>query len=109
MSERLQRIAETILARIKPQCVDTDDSETTDCEYCNRAVLKLPNWYLRYRGHDLEDSVKEAFSSLKAFRRTNELQRAILTTVVDDTPDLLSLDFVSVFQKLQGLQISPPL
>jgi hypothetical protein len=99
-------MANVVVARIQPHCGDTSDPATTSCKYLNNVTLELPKWYLRFRGHALEDAIKEAFPSLRAAKNTNQLQSLILSTIVDDSPTLLSEDFLSVFLELQNLRSS---
>ena len=55
------------------------------------------------KGEELEKSVKETFAPLKDYRE--ELKLEIMKKVVDDLPDLLSSDFLTIFREIQNYQL----
>ena len=56
------------------------------------------------QGHHLEAKLKESFPPLKRFnKKDNHLKSEILLKVVDDVPQLLSKDFILLFQEIQNI------
>lgn len=102
--KRLQYVADAVVALIAPHCPQPAETELIDCHYCNGKTIKLPTWYLRMRGHDLEASIKEAFPEVAKFISKGQatLKKRILATIVDDCPMLLSKDFCTLMLSIQN-------
>jgi hypothetical protein len=97
-----QLVVDRILARIKPDESESPDCEMLPCQYLCGSILQLPKWFLHMNGHALETSLKNAFPPLKRFQKEGDLKWEIVRKVVDDTPNLLSQDFVDLFTEIQG-------
>jgi ABC-type branched-subunit amino acid transport system ATPase component len=90
------RINQKILPRINRQ-------DTYQCEYISGQLVDVPVWFLQTQGHQLEAALKQAFPQLCRFKKEDELKREILNKVIDDVPDLLSVDFIDLFKKIQDV------
>lgn len=67
--------------------------------YHGALSLSLPNWYLFYQGHQLEDLLRKAYPKLNKFK---DLKMEIIDKVIDDLPEFISLDIITLFQMLQN-------
>jgi hypothetical protein len=100
---RLQLVANFILDKVRAYVRPQTEENNQPCEYISGQIINLPEWFLQIQGHHLEDTLKEIFRELKRFRQEGELKREILLKVVDDIPQLLSKDFISLFLTIQNL------
>lgn len=101
-SDRLQKIADSILNKIVSYISSPTRQDKEQCMYVCGQIVELPQWFLQTQGHRLEDAVKEAFKELRRFRQQADLKKEILRKVVDDTPILLSKDFIDLFKSIQN-------
>jgi AAA15 family ATPase/GTPase len=99
---RLQLVANFILDKVRAYAPPQAEGNKQQCEYISGQIINLPEWFLQIQGHHLEDTLKEIFPELKRFRQEGQLKREILLKVVDDIPQLLSKDFISLFQTIQN-------
>jgi hypothetical protein len=102
-ADRLQTIADSIIAKTKAYVVKGGADETLiECHYVNGASIKIPGWFLRTRGHQLEAALKQAYPQLGRYTKEPELKLAICSKAVDDVPNVLSQDFVAIFGAIQN-------
>jgi hypothetical protein len=99
---RLQLVANFILDKVRAYAPPQAEGNKQQCEYISGQIINLPEWFLQIQGHHLEDTLKEIFPELKRFRQEGQLKREILLKVVDDIPQLLSKDFISLFLTIQN-------
>jgi energy-coupling factor transporter ATP-binding protein EcfA2 len=95
---RLQTIADRILELLG---YAGGDRET--CRYVNGRELQIPTLFLRTRGHDLEEQIREVFPPLRRFSQEPLLKLEILEKVVDDLSGLLPSDLVDVLKNIQTM------
>lgn len=98
-NKELQPLIDFILDSINIPKEDTSMQEIT---YQNGVKINIPNWYLSYRGHDLVDKLIMQFEPLKQYeKRENDLQKAILDSVLTDLPGFIPMDIVELFKSIQ--------
>lgn len=101
-SEQLQKIADFVIQKLEAQ-IKPHNQETITVHLLNKREINIPIWYLHYQGHELEGKILEAFPKLNKIKRNTEdaLKNAIIDKVIDDLPELVSLDFLNIFLQLQ--------
>lgn len=82
----------------------TTDSSTLSCNCVGGYSVEVPNWYLKYQGHDLEGKLKAIFPSLNQYHKESALKMAVLDKIIIEFPELLSIDFVELFKEVQNYQ-----
>lgn len=100
---RLQKVADFIVDKIRENLPPPNEETIQQCEYISGQSINLPEWFLRIQGHELENKLKTIFPGLKRFHQEPKLKEEILKTVADDMPQLLSKDFIPLFQKIQNV------
>jgi hypothetical protein len=100
---QLQSIVDVMTDKLKSQSLSVQEGSTLQCEYVGGQKVDIPTWFLSIQGHQLEATLKQLFPKLNRFQREAELKREILQKVVDDLPQLLSIDFVSLFREIQNI------
>jgi hypothetical protein len=118
---QIQAMTDAILAKLKR---DTDaEVELIDCKYLQGFTIKLPQWFLKLKGHkhdkkpkaeDGEDEKKvpdglevryrSAFPELNSFQG-DSFNKEVLEVVLSDHPSLLQQDFAALFDKLSAQQV----
>ncbi len=101
---RLQTVVDFVTNEVG-KYVNPGSDNASEHVLLSGAVIKIPDWYTNNQGHELEAKVIEAFPKLNAIKKGTEhqLKTALIDKVIDDVPDLLSMDFVEVFLKLQAV------
>lgn len=101
-STQLQPIVDSITTKVATKISNpsTDKSKVT---LLNGVELEIPNWYLMHQGHSLEKAILDVYPSLNSIKRNDEkaLKMAIINKVLDDAPELMSIDFLNVFKAIQ--------
>lgn len=99
---QLQDIANFIVDKVRVK-INPKDETTENVQLLNGKSIDIPIWYLHHQGHDLENRLLEAFPKLNTIKAGKEaaLKNAIIDKVIDDLPELISIDFLEVFSKLQ--------
>jgi hypothetical protein len=103
---RLQKIADFVVDKVKDNLsnsIEENNQKFQQCEYINGKSVNLPEWFIQIQGHKYEDILKNIFPPLKKYQKEDELKKEILKKVVDDMPELLSKDFIPLFQKIQNV------
>ncbi|MGF1760613.1 ATP-binding protein [Photobacterium sagamiensis] len=99
--EQLQNIINVFIVSIesiKPENTQDDD---VVCDLLCGKTVQIPKWYLMFQGHDLEGCIKDKYRPLQRFRREGDLKRDIIMKVYDDLPELMSRDFLDVFESIR--------
>lgn len=81
---------------------DTADNTIDKVKYVNGMEIEIPRWYLIHHGHDLETKLKSIFGSIKRFHKEGALKEEIITKIVDDIPEFISLDILELFRSIQN-------
>jgi ABC-type cobalamin/Fe3+-siderophores transport system ATPase subunit len=102
---RLQPIVDFIVGKVRNCSPPPTEGDTIECEYIGGQKAKIPAWFLYIKGHQLEDTLKQLFPQLNRYQQEAELKREILLKVVDDMPQLLSVDFMSLFSEIQNVNV----
>lgn len=106
---KLQFIIDFLVGKVFLQLTS---EETKVCEtrkitatLANSIDVEIPKWYLHYQGHKLEDLLIKAFPQLNGIKKGKEeaLKLEILKKVVDDLPELISIDIIEVLKSLQHI------
>ncbi|GFM49633.1 hypothetical protein PSCICE_09000 [Pseudomonas cichorii] len=104
-SERWQLAVDKLQAITHPTEFKENGSRTS-IEYLSGHRLEILTTYLRMDDHALEELLKTKFSFLKArSRRTGELMRHIIDTVLVDFEQLIPIDLLSTFQRLLSVEL----
>jgi hypothetical protein len=101
--DKLQSIVDIFISMVIMH-KNTDDDTLIPIQLVNRLVVNIPNWYLQFYGHDLENKViLNTFQALSSIKKGKEelLKIAIIDYIIDDLPTLISIDFVDAFQYIQ--------
>jgi ABC-type uncharacterized transport system ATPase component len=103
-AHQLQFISEVITNKIAESVKPTDSSRLT-IKFLNNHEIEMPKWYLHFQGHALEEEVLKVFPQLNDIKRGREeaLKLEIINKIVDDIPELISIDFLEVFRKVQAV------
>jgi len=100
--EKLQTISNFITDKlaVNTNPVDFTISKVT---LINGIEIDIPQWYLHFQGHDLETEIIKVFPSLNGIKKGKEeaLKLEIINKVIDDYPELLSRDILSIYQNVQ--------
>ena len=103
--ERWQ-IAVDILQSLTHPSEFNSNGERTSIKYLSGLCLTILTAYLRMDDHDLEGVLTTKFAFLKSRnRRTGELMRYIVDTVLTDFEHLIPLDLLSTFQGLLSVEL----
>src|SRR5690606_27541797 len=70
-----------------------------EIEYFNGVKLAIPNWYLIYKGHDLEVKLKKSFVALEKYRNEGDLQKKLSIISAKSYP-FIHLDTVNMIIKI---------
>lgn len=100
---QLQIIIDYVVSKVRLNISPTN-STISQVSYVNGKKLLIPEWYLHYPGHKLEDEVKKAFPQLKKFcsKDPQGLKKEIIKKVIDDVPGFISQDIVDLLYKIQS-------
>ncbi|TDB63303.1 ATP-binding protein [Arundinibacter roseus] len=103
-SIKLQKIANFVIESIVPM-IKSSDSSISTCKLINGMEIEIPNWYLKYQGHDLEKIIRSTFAPLNEFCKNKEdaLKLQILNHIVNEFPQFLSSDVLETFKDVQSL------
>ena len=98
----LQMVIDLVVSRLALHLNLADSSRPVQT-LVNRKQIAVPTWYLHYPGHQLEEALLKVFPALGEIKRGSEtkLKLAILNKVVDDYPELLSIDILETFKAIQ--------
>ena len=106
---KLQFISDFLVEKVFLQ-LNTDEAEAIDKSKYNTILansthIEVPKWYLHYQGHKLEELLIKAFPQLNGIKKGKEeaLKLEILKKVIDDLPELISIDVIEIFKKLQHI------
>ncbi len=105
-SEKLQTIADIILNKLHPFLTDKEALAIEgfkEVALLNNLKINLPNWFLLHQGHKLEEAYIKAFDDLKTSKKNKEelLKLEIINKVIDDIPELMSVDILNLLQEIQ--------
>ncbi len=100
----LQLIAKHIIDRVRSIIGPTTET-MKQVSYLSGRSVQIPDWYLDYHGHGLEDQLVAAFPQLGAIKsnKENGLKNAIIEIVIDDFPELTPVDIAETFKLLQSV------
>lgn len=103
-NSKIQLIADYTINKVKDKLQPTSETKIST-QLINGYEIKIPDWYLHHQGHNLENLILEVFPQLNAIKKNREeaLKLAILEKVVDDLPELLPIDLVELFRKVQTI------
>lgn len=105
-SEKLQVIADIILEKLHPSLTDKEALAIdgfAEVTLLNNLKINLPNWFLLHQGHKLEEAYIKSFDELKTSKKNKEelLKLEIINKVIDDIPELISVDILHLLQDIQ--------
>lgn len=96
-NERLQRVADVVITALGFSLADL-----VQVSYVNGCEVQVPQEYLQLRGHNLEERIKTVFPELKRFHQEPKLKQEILHKILEEIPELLPADFVTLLADIQG-------
>jgi ABC-type multidrug transport system ATPase subunit len=99
---QLQVIANYITDKVSLNA-NPADKTTFKTQLLNGIEVEIPIWYLHHNGHTLEDALIKTFPGLGALKRGKEeaLKLEIINKVIDDIPELISIDLLDIFKNVQ--------
>ena len=99
---RLQEISDWIIKKIYERFRDLEKSnfERTEVEYYNHAKIRIPMWYAKTQGHELEDKLSVCFEPISNLKRNNTLHKT-MTEIVGKCFPLIPNDTVKVLRQIQ--------
>lgn len=100
-NKHIQSIADFIINKVSILLSQSQEESILICDYVGKHQVKIPKWFLNIQGHQLEVIFKQIFPELKRYQKEDALKLEILHKVVDDFPQFLSIDFISVFLDIQ--------
>lgn len=103
-SLRLQLISNFVVEKVA-KFVNPPDDSILKVKILNGLEIEIPKWYLDMQGHELEEKILKAFPKLNEIKRNNEvaLKLAVIDKVVDDLPELVSIDLLEIFKEVQSV------
>ena len=81
-------------------------SSFLNISYVGGLEISVPDWFLKYQGHSLEESIKNAYPPLKRFRGENDFKNAIIGSVMKDYPEFIPYDFIDLFLSVSNQHIN---
>ena len=102
---KLQIIADSIVNQVRTKVDASHDTDLHETEYVCGRKIRLPSWFLKIQGHELEAFIKELFPQLKRFQREGVLKREIINKVIDDIPEFIPRDILIILSEIQNYQI----
>lgn len=103
--DRLQHISNTFIQLVDGHLLSDVENEPITTRLLNNSVIHITKKYLQYQGHRLEtDVILKKWPELNSIRRGEEaaLKLAILNFIIEEMPDLLPEDIVSIFRTIQS-------
>ena len=100
-SKKLQVIANFTINSVKDSNGTTLDNTLTISTLINNVQIEIPSWYMTIKGHDLEEQIKNKYPPLKAYKSEGDLKKAVIETIIDDIPSILSTDLVDLLKSIQ--------
>lgn len=94
----LQKIIDKVIFDIS-NLIKPESSNKTVVYYLGKISLEIPTWYLHYQGHQLEDTIKKVYPKLG---KIINLKAQIVDKVIDDLPEFLSVDLLTLLQALHN-------
>lgn len=101
---QLQQIADFIVEKVKPKIQPEVQDDCLRCQYLSGKTIKLPTWFLKIQGHQLEQILKDIFPQLKRFNQEAQLKLEIISKVIDDFPSLIPYDILSLLKEVQDVK-----
>jgi len=99
-NDRLQRVTDAVATALGFSLIDL-----ISVNYANGRTVQVPQAYLHLRGHDLESKIKTTFLELKRFHQEPKLKEEILHKILEDMPELLPFDFITLLASIQGAAV----
>lgn len=99
----LQKVCDYFIGKISDK-FDTNESIDKEQKLVNEKIIKIPNWFLQYPGHELEEKIISIFPGLNQIKKGKEngLKMAVIDYIIDDLPELISIDFLNTFKNIQS-------
>jgi hypothetical protein len=101
-SKKLQGISNAVIEQVKPNVSTANDDIVFPVEYLSGIIINVPQWYLHCPGHVLEKAIKKTFPLLGRYTKEDALKNEILSKVIDDLPELIPKDFLTLFGSIQN-------
>ncbi len=101
---KLQAIVDFIVNQVETKLDNISETGLQEAEYVNGKKVKLPSWFLKIQGHQLESIIKDLFPQLRRYQREGDLKREIINKVIDDIPEFISKDVLTVLSEVQDFQ-----
>lgn len=98
---RLQTIADYIIQEIAAKGSDKTEITLKEIHYINAKKIKVPHWFLKHQGHQLEEIIKEIFPQLKKFQG-EALKKEIINKIIDDIPAFIAQELLELLSGIQN-------
>lgn len=98
---RLQTIADYIIQEIAAKVSDKTEITLKEIHYINAKKIKVPHWFLKHQGHELEKIIKEQFNELKRFQK-EDLKKEMISKIIDDIPGFIAQELLELLSGIQN-------
>lgn len=100
-SEKIQKIVDSFFDIITPH-FEPNSSTTKTYKLKNEKEVEIPEWYMNYNGHKLEEKLKEVFKPFRSYRtNSEELKRSIITMIFERLPDITPKEIYDTFSDIE--------
>jgi energy-coupling factor transporter ATP-binding protein EcfA2 len=95
----LQNRVDWIVKKITAQFLSLKSEEITEVLYYNGLALQIPKWYISMKGHELEEKIRNTFSSLARYPDSVSLNQK-LTIILARCYPVVPIDSVTLLKDL---------
>ena len=88
--------------------VDTTTDSRRKVEYAGGLTVEMPEDFLQFQGHALEDAIKEAYPTLRRFHNVNDLKAAVVV-IFQRYPEVIPCCFLEIFRDIIGDAADAPM
>ena len=95
--EHLNALSEYVEKKI----IGTERGELKDVELVNGKMIQLGSKYCHFKGHELENLIKEKFKKLNSFNNDGSLIKGIIDRVIKIYPEFLPKSSLDILKNIQ--------
>ncbi|MFA7074177.1 MAG: AAA family ATPase, partial [Endomicrobiaceae bacterium] len=97
--ENIQKVIDSFINKISKQIKFKDINIKTTVGYIGGLKVEIPTEYLHFKGHRLEELLKQEFNQLKQYRNPNDLKKVIIN-MLKQYPEFIPNCFKELFLKI---------
>ena len=95
--EHLNALSEYVEKKI----IGTERGELKDIELVNGKMIQLGSKYCHFKGHELENLIKEKFKKLNSFNNDGSLIKGVIDRVIKIYPEFLPKSSLDILKNIQ--------